>query len=62
MAEEYSHHRTMYTCVDANPDYRQGTQAEENGELFAFVEGECGSLPCKPYIEGHELTCAVCTR
>ena len=26
-----------------------------------FVEGECGSLPCKPYIAGRELTCAVCS-
>ena len=55
-------YRTMYTCMDENPDYTRGTHADINGALFFFVEGVCGSLPCKPYIAGKELTCAVCTR
>jgi len=25
------------------------------------VEGKCGSLPCEPYNDGHELTCDVCS-
>ena len=62
MADHYNHHRTMYTCMDENPDYTRGTHADLNGALFYFVEGVCGSLPCKPYIAGKELTCAVCTR
>ena len=57
-----SRYRTTYTCVDENPDYTRGTHANLDGALFYFVEGSCGSLPCKPYISGHELTCAVCTR
>ena len=62
MAERHSHYRTMYTCVDEAPDYKRGTRADLNGAVFYFVEGKCGSLPCKPYIAGRELTCAVCTR
>jgi hypothetical protein len=62
MAEKHDHHRTMYTCVDQDPDYTRGTRANLNGALFYYVEGICGTLPCKPYIEGRELTCAVCTR
>ena len=62
MAERHNFHRTMYTCVDEAPDYTPGTHANHNGALFYFVEGQCGSLPCQPYIAGHELTCAVCTR
>ena len=62
MAEQYTHYRTMYTCVDDNPDYKPGSRVNDNGALFYFVEGQCGSLPCGPYIEGRELTCAVCTR
>jgi hypothetical protein len=48
----------MYTCMDENPDYTQGrpTHANLNGALFFFVEGVSGSLPCKPYIAGRELT------
>jgi hypothetical protein len=26
------------------------------------VESHCGSLPCPPYVQGYELTCAVCTK
>jgi hypothetical protein len=62
MAEKHSYYRTMYTCVDENPDYTRGTHANLDGALFYFTEGVCGSLPCKPYIAGLELTCAVCTR
>ena len=62
MAERHNFYRTMYTCMDEAPDYTRGTHANLNGALFYFVEGECGSLPCKPYIAGRELTCAVCTR
>ena len=62
MAPSYIHHRAMYTCVDENPDYIRGTHADIDGALFYFVEGQCGALPCKPYVNGRELTCAVCTR
>ena len=62
MAAYHRHYRTMYTCMDENPDYTRGTHASLDGALFYFVQGACGSLPCKPYIAGHELTCAVCTR
>ena len=62
MAEKYSHYRTMHTCVDKNPEYIAGSSANANGALFYFVEGKCGSLPCLPYVDGRELTCAVCTR
>ena len=62
MAERHSHHRTMFTCVDEYPDYTPGSYANRHGVLFYFVEGICGSLPCRPYIQGRELTCAVCTR
>ena len=62
MAERHDYHSTMYTCVDEAPDYTRGTHTNRDGALFFFVEGVCGSLPCKPYIAGRELTCAVCTR
>ena len=31
MADYSGHHRTMYTCVDENPDYRRGTHANREG-------------------------------
>ncbi|XP_061180055.1 uncharacterized protein LOC133188588 [Saccostrea echinata] len=53
---------TTYTCVDKNPDTLHGGQANQNGYLFYFVEGRCGSLKCPPYVEGRELVCAVCSK
>jgi hypothetical protein len=64
MAERYDYYRTTYTCMDGNPDNSSetGTHANKDGALFHFVEAICsGSLPCTPYIDGQELTCAVCT-
>ena len=62
MAERYSHHRSTFECVDAAPETVTGGQADQNGAMFFHVEPRCGSLPCPPYEEHKEMTCAVCTR
>lgn len=63
MAEHYNHKgRTQYICVDGNPTARHGTPADLNGALLYFAESHCGSLPCSPYVQGKEMTCAVCTK
>ncbi|XP_006823652.2 short-chain collagen C4-like [Saccoglossus kowalevskii] len=61
MTSRHTHLRTEFICVDRNAESRYGSSANVNGVLIYAVEGVCGSLPCDPYIEGHELTCAVCT-
>lgn len=53
---------TDYICVDNDAEYVPGTKANKDGALLYPVEGVCGSLPCKPYVNGRELTCAVCTK
>ncbi|CAB4016173.1 Hypothetical predicted protein [Paramuricea clavata] len=62
MSEHISHKRSQFICVDGAPEARQGTQANLNGGLLYVVEGYCGALPCLPYVQGSELTCAVCTK
>ena len=63
MAQHYnSKGRSGYICVDDNPTASVGTHDNKNGALLYFVEGICGALHCGPYIEGHELTCAFCTK
>ena len=62
MAEHHTHHgRNMYVCVDHNAE-PTGSSNNNNGNLFHPVEATCGSLPCPPYVNGRELTCAVCTK
>jgi len=63
MTEYHGHkHSSDFICVDGDPEYVPGSHANKNGALLYPVEGRCGSLPCLPYVEGRELTCAVCTK
>ena len=55
-------HRTQYTCMDIAFKSVSGSSTVRNGLLFYFVEGRCGSLPCPPYNNSGELSCAVCTK
>ena len=54
----------LYTfeCVDASPETVIGGQVERQGAFIYHVEPRCGSLPCPPYEEEKEMTCAVCTK
>ena len=56
------HYRSQFVCVDQLLKPIVGTIHNHDGLLFHFVEGRCGSLPCPPYEETKELTCAVCTK
>lgn len=62
MAGYYNHNaRTTYKCVDKDPESLQGGHSNNNGYLFLFMEGRCGSLKCTSYVEGREIVCAVCS-
>ena len=55
---------TEYVCVDRNAESIPGTEGQTNESLLYPVESRCiegGSLKCGPYVDGYELTCAVCT-
>jgi len=53
---------TDFICVDENPEAVPGSRADMNGALLYPVEGHvCRSSPCS-YVDGRELTCAVCTK
>ena len=57
-----SHYRTMFECVDKNPDSVPGSGLIVYGALFHHVEASCTGMPCPPYDPQKELTCAVCTK
>ncbi|XP_062504059.1 uncharacterized protein LOC134180890 [Corticium candelabrum] len=62
MTGHYGHRGSnIYVCFDHNAE-PTGSSSEQNGNLFYLVEAVCGSLPCPPYVNGRELTCAVCTK
>ncbi|XP_078001194.1 uncharacterized protein LOC144453724 [Glandiceps talaboti] len=63
MSEHHGHKRSEYICVDRHAEARDGSHHSHNGMLLYPVEGRCdsGSLPCGPYTNAYELTCAVCT-
>lgn len=66
VAEFYNHQRSEFVCMDKNPEVIPRSAHNANGPLFYVAEGRCGAsgsgLPCGPYVDGYELTCAVCTR
>ena len=63
MAGYYNYHRSQFTCVDTALKPANGSSiTDHEGLLFYFVEGRCGSLPCPPYDQTRELSCAVCTK
>ena len=63
MTSHHGHkHASEYVCVDSDAEVVPGSHGNTNGALLYVVESACGALPCRPYINGHELTCVVCTK
>ena len=62
MASYVQFERTQFTCVDSDFKTVSGSSQNYDGYLFYPVEGKCGSLPCPPYDNISELSCAVCTK
>ena len=63
MTEASNHRRSMYECVDKNPESVPGLNSASNPRaLFYPVEAKCNGLSCPPYDAEKELTCVVCTR
>ncbi|XP_030846966.1 short-chain collagen C4-like [Strongylocentrotus purpuratus] len=64
MAEKYVHDRSEFVCVDREMVPKAGTLGNQNSALLYFTEVRCvagDGLDCGSYIDGYELTCAVCT-
>ena len=62
MGQYHNYNSHQFTCVDTAFKSVVGSSADKNGLLFYFIEGRCGSLPCPPYDNTRELSCAVCTK
>ncbi|KAI8513823.1 hypothetical protein Bbelb_081470 [Branchiostoma belcheri] len=65
MTSQYGQKRSQFICMDENADYVFWTSYDQGTAAFLYpVEVRCvagGSIPCAPYVDGNELTCAVCT-
>ncbi|XP_030845428.1 uncharacterized protein LOC115925527 [Strongylocentrotus purpuratus] len=64
MSSCYTHKtRTDFVCMDEDAEAVPGTTGSQDGALFYMVEARCsaGGIQCGPYVNGYELTCAVCT-
>jgi len=61
-SERHSHPaQGEYICLDYAPEPRPGGAAASYGGLLYPVQVGCGALSCPPFVDGAELTCAVCT-
>jgi hypothetical protein len=50
-----------YICMDREPEKGNSGSDDKPGKEFRLTQGECGTLKCPPYVEGREITCAVCS-
>ena len=62
MAEHLTQGRSTYECMDRSPQSVPGSAGNTDGALFYHQEATCNGLPCPPYVDGREVTCAVCTK
>ena len=64
MAEYRDHSRTMFECVDNDPESLPGLESDNHPRdaRFHLVEPYCDGLLCPPYNTQKELACVVCTR
>ncbi|PIK41054.1 putative short-chain collagen C4 [Apostichopus japonicus] len=63
------HRRSMHVCVDREMQViprTDGPPSDGKRDCLDLVETRCspsgGGIPCGPYVDGYELTCAVCTK
>ena len=56
------HYRTMFECVDGEPDAIPGLAANTDGAVFYHAEASSNGMPSPPYDPQKELTCVVCTK
>ena len=54
--------RTMFECIDSNPETIPGSFSWNYAAAFYHVEPNCDGLSCPPYDAQKELTCVVCSR
>lgn len=64
LAAGYPYHdaASEYVCLDGRPEGRPNSIQNQNGKLFYHAVGQCGSLPCLPYISEKVVTCVVCSK
>jgi hypothetical protein len=62
MAGDFTDRGTSeYICMDREPEKANFGSGDKPGRKFRLTQGECGALKCPPYVEGREITCAVCS-
>ncbi len=62
MSAHKGHRRSMFECVDKDPESIPDIPAYTNSALFYHTEATCDEFPCPPYDREKELTCVVCTK
>ena len=60
--EHEANYRSMYSCMDVDPEVVPGTRSNTNPSLFYPTVTNCNGLVCPPYINNHMLSCVVCTK
>lgn len=55
-----NHHSSEFVCVDEEAE--PGGTSFGDGAVLYVVQGLCDPLSCKPFVNGRQLACVVCTK
>jgi hypothetical protein len=61
VSQDKTRYASEYLCLDDTPETIPGGDGNQLSQEFFPVQARCGSLPCMPYVDYHELSCAVCS-
>ena len=62
MSGRNTHQRSSFECLDKDPECIPGSASVIAMAYMYHVEATCTGIPCPPYNDYKELTCAVCTK
>ena len=51
-----------FVCVSKGMESRMAGNIDQVAGSLYVVKVVCGSLPCRPYAQGNEMSCVVCTK
>ena len=53
---------TEYICLDSASESLDHGSGDDNQNILYYVNSQCGSLPCQPYVNDGTLSCVVCSK
>jgi len=61
VANHYQNNAGEYICLDQAPEVAKAGGTGNGEAILTIGEIRCGALPCPPYVNTNQVSCAVCS-